>query len=221
MDDHAPATLISLYSDGMKTIAGAFLAVLLAALLAGCGPSPSSTPAPTVTSSGSESPSATPEPAAQALSIPECETLLPIALARSSFGDATEFLGESPAADYVSRFDIAGADEALDVASPSRTCSWGVPNSDGAFSLVFAEHVAGERPTLEAALAASGFSSVTMGTVTGFDIEREGMVSVEAATHLFTGDVWIFCDGTTLDLTGVVAGSALDALRTANPTLSL
>ncbi len=163
----------------------------------------------------------TPEATAEPLSIPECEILLPIALAQSQFGGATEFFGEFPATGFGGRFEVTETVAALAGASQSRLCRWGVPNSDGSFALVVAEIASEDRTALEAALPAAGFSAVTMGTVTGFDAEREGLVSVEAATHLFTGDVWILCDGTTLGLTGVVAASALDALRTANPSLAL
>jgi len=195
--------------------------VTLALLFAGCTPSPSLTAGPTDTPSGSGIPSATPEVTAEPLSIPDCETLLPIALAQSSFGGSTEFFGEFSAAEFGGSFEVTETVDALSGASQSRLCRWGVPNSDGSFALVVAEIAPEARSALEAALPAAGFSSVTMGTVTGLDAEREGMVSLEAATHLFTGDVWILCDGTTLALTGVVAGSALDALRTANPSLSL
>lgn len=192
-------------------------AVAIALLLAGC--TPTSTPIPTGSPSASATPSVT--PAAAPLSIPGCETLLPLALAQDLFSDSTEFFGEFPAVQYGGIFEGPEAADALAGASQSRLCRWGVPNSDGAFSLVVAEIAPEDRAALEAALPAAGFSAVTMGTVTGFDAESEGMVSSLAATHLFTGHVWIVCDGTTLGLTGAVAGSALDALRTANPTLGL
>ena len=49
----------------------------------------------------------------------------------------------------------------------------------------------------------------------------DGEIQIEAETHLFTGNVWILADDGSLAVSGVVAGSALDALRTANPTLGL
>jgi hypothetical protein len=187
-------------------------------VLAGCAPSPepTSTPVP----SGAPSAAPTPTPEAVPLGIPDCETLLPLALAQEYFSENTEFIGEFPP----SQFGVEGvpaAAAAVAGASQSRLCVWGVPFSDGAFSLLVAEITAGDRATLEAALPAAGFSAVTMGTVTGYDAERDGEVSTLADTLLFTGDVMIVCNGTSLDLTGVVTGSALDALRTANPTLGL
>lgn len=200
----------------------AIAGLMLATLLGGCAPSPAGTGSPAPSESApSATPTATTDPEPAPLTILECETLLPIALAQSSFGAATEFFGEFPAADLGSSFDVTETQDALASAQQARLCRWGVPNSDGSFALVVAQITPESRSALEAALASAGFSSVTMGTVTGLEAEREGMVSLEAATHLFTGDVWILGDGTTLPLTGVVAGSALDALRTANPSLSL
>lgn len=194
------------------------IAVVTVALLAGCTPSPPAAPEPSETSPESATPSATPEPAP--LSIPECETLLPLALAQEYFSDNTEFFGEL---DPV-QFGIDGvpaAASALEGAAQSRFCGWGVPNSDGAFTLLVAEISPDDRAAVEAALVTAGFSVVTMGTVTGYDAERDGEVSTLADTVLVTGDVLIVCNGTSLDLTGVVTGSALDAVRTANPTLGL
>jgi hypothetical protein len=194
------------------------IAAVTLMLLVGCTPVPT---APTQTPSGTPSeatPTATPEPAP--LGIPECETLLPLALAQAHFSENTEFIGEFPP----NEFGVSGVPEAAAAvagASQSRYCIWGVPFSDGAFTLLIAEVSPEDRAVVEAALPAAGFSAVTMGTVTGYDAEREGEVSTLADTVLFTGDVMIVCNGTSLDLTGVVTGSALDALRTANPTLGL
>jgi hypothetical protein len=60
-----------------------------------------------------------------------------------------------------------------------------------------------------------------MGTVTTYEFERDTDYGYFADTLLFTGDVLIVGGGTTLSLTGAVVGSALDALRTENPTLGL
>jgi hypothetical protein len=195
------------------------IAVVTLALLAGCaGPAPSDTPGPSGTPPESASPSATPEPAP--LGIPGCDALLPLVLAQDLFSENTEAFGELATI----QFDVFGVPEAADVlaaAAQSRFCGWGVPNSDGAFTLLVAEITPADRSLVEAALPAAGFSAVTMGTVTGYDAERDGEVSTLATTLLFTGDVMIVCNGTSLDLTGAVTGSALDALRTANPTLGL
>jgi hypothetical protein len=211
--DDGVTTSIPVVSRATRTL---LPVVVLTLLLVGCAPTPTSTP--TATPPASATPSASPEPAS--LTIPDCETLLPLADAQALFSANTEFFGEFAAA----QFGVEGVPEAataLAGASIWRFCGWGVPSSDGAFTLLIAEIAPGDRAAVEAALATAGFTAVTMGTVTGYDAEREGEVSTLADTLLFTGDVMIVCNGTTLGLTGAVTGSALDALRTANPTLGL
>jgi hypothetical protein len=209
----------------MRRIHALALPALVALALAACLP-PGAGPTPTPTGSSpsaSAAPTSTPSPTptVEPLAFPGCETMLPLATAQSLFSASTEFLGEFPAADFEGRFDLPAVYDVLDTASPATSCRWGVPNSDGVFFLVVAEVTPGERTALNGALSAAGYSSTTTGTVTALEKEEEGMVSSLAFTHLFTGDVWIFCDGTTLGLTGAVTGSALDAIRTANPALGL
>ena len=57
--------------------------------------------------------------------------------------------------------------------------------------------------------------------MTAFQLEGENEVGSVGFTHLFTGDVWIWCDGVSLGQSGAMAGQALDAMRTANPALGL
>jgi hypothetical protein len=153
--------------------------------------------------------------------IDACEELLTLAEARALFSDNTEFFGEFPGSDIFDRFEMPEVPVAIAAAAQSRTCRWGVPNSDGSFALMVAEITSAERATLTAALGAAGFATSTTGPVTTFELERDGMVSTESAVHLFTGDVWILSEGTGLGVSGPVAVSALDALRAANPTLGL
>jgi hypothetical protein len=202
-------------------LAFACAAALLIAL-SGCGPSaPEPTPSATAEPSPPATPSPTPTPTAEPLTLSGCEQLLPLDLAKSLFSANTEFLGEFPPAEFGGHFEIPEIASAIAAAPQARLCRWGVPNSDGAFTLLVAELDASDQAPLVAALTTAGFTSTTMGTVTAMELEREGMVSLEGTTHLFTGDVWILCDGTSVSLTGAVAGSALDALRNDNPTLGL
>ncbi|MDP3209413.1 MAG: hypothetical protein Q8M65_09725, partial [Rhodoglobus sp.] len=200
---------------------GALAAAALTALLAGCGPTPAPTPPATADSTPAESSTPAPDPAAEPLNIPTCETLLPIALAQSAFGGSTAFLSENVPTDYYPWYQLPAVNAAMSGVTVARSCTWGVPNSDGAFSLLVAEIDPGTRASIEAALTADGFTSVVMGTVTAREGEREGDFQLEAETHLFTGNVWILVDDGSLSVSGTVAGSALDALRTANPTLGL
>jgi hypothetical protein len=195
------------------------IAAVTVLLLTGCGPTtPSASPEPSETPSASATPSPTPEPAA--LVIPDCDALLSLELARSLFADNTEAMGELDPAQFGIE-DVPAAATTVSAATQTRFCGWGVPQSDGVFTLVVAEIAASDRAALETALVTAGFSDVTMGTVTTYEAERDGEVSTLADTLLFTGDVLIVGGGTTLGLTGAVVGSALDALRTENPTLGL
>ncbi len=199
-------------------------AAAIALLLAGCTPAAEpSTPeaSPSVTESPTATVEPTPEPVVEALTIPDCETMVPLALAKSQFSEATESRGEMTAAEYPVRFDVLGVTDALVGAETFRACAWAVPNSDGFFALAVASITADTRTSLQAELTAAGFASTTMGTVTAFELEGEGPVSGIGATYLFTGDVLIGCNGTSISLTGAIAGSALDAMRTANPALGL
>ncbi|CAN5124758.1 hypothetical protein BH11ACT5_BH11ACT5_02700 [soil metagenome] len=207
----------------MRSIHALIASAVLVVVLAGCTPS-APEPIPSPTPSATEvkpTPKPTPTITVEPLAIPECETLLPLATAKSLFSENTEFLGEQPAGEFVGRQTVASIPVVLSTASPSRACLWGVPNSDGAFQLVVAGITDAEIATLQSELTAAGYSETTMGTVTAFELEGENEVGSVGTTHLFTGNVWIVCDGSSLHLSGAVVGDALDALRTANPSLGL
>jgi hypothetical protein len=204
-------------------VTASLISAALVAALVGCTPTPAPgstgtaepTPAETVT----ETP--TPDPVVEPLTIPDCVTLLPVALAQSAFGDSTEFLDEIVPTEYYPWYQLPPVLTAISGVTLARGCWFGIPNSDGAFSFLVAEIDPATETSIEAALDAEGFSSTTMGTVTAREASRDGDISLEAETHLFTGNVWILVDDGTLEVSGIVAGSALDALRTANPTLGL
>lgn len=207
----------------VPTTVATLISAALVATIVGCtpvpGPGPSESPDPKPTETVTSTP--TPDPVVEPLTIPDCETLLPIALAKSSFGESTEFLDETVPTEYYPWYQLPPVITAISGVTLARSCWWGIPNSDGAFSALVAEIDPATRATIEAALDAEGFSSVLMGTVTAHEAERDGEFSLEAETHLFTGNVWILVDDGTLEVSGIVAGSLLDQLRTANPTLGL
>lgn len=195
-------------------------ATLVMIALAGCGPvgvEPSASPTASASAEASASPSPDAEP--QPFAISECETMLPLILAQQVFSENVEFAGEVPIADFGGRFDVPEIGVALSEASQSRLCRWIVPNSDGSFTLAVAELQEAPRDVLIVALSGVGFAPSTDGLTTTLKLEREGQVSVESQTHIFTADVWIFVDGTGLELTDTVSSFALDVLRAANPTL--
>ena len=210
----------------MTRIGTTLIAAALIALLAGCDPvaptptaSETSDPKPTESVTPTETETA--DPVVESLTIPDCETLLPLALAKSSFADSTVFLGENVPTDYYPWWQVPAVNSAIAGVTVARSCWWGIPNSDGAFSLLVAEIDPATRASVEAALTTEGFYNVYMGTVTGREAGRDGDNGYEAETHLFTGDVWILSDNHGVEGAGIVAGSALEALRAANPTLGL
>ncbi|WP_354500969.1 hypothetical protein [Mycetocola sp. 2940] len=189
--------------------------------LAGCA-APGAEPSPT-DPSASPTPSATasPTPTPESLTIVECEVMLPIDQARAIFAEDTEFLGERPPTESGGWFPLAEIDSTLADAAQAKACTWGVPNSDGVFTIHAVEVTAEQRSSLEAALADEGFTDVSTGTATSFEKSGETEVSPIAATHLFSGPLWIMANSNDLSTTGAVANAALEAHRTANPTLGL
>jgi len=205
----------------MKRIHGLIASAALVAALAACTPLPPVvTPSPTPTASAVKpTPKPTPTVTIAPLAIPDCATLLPLATAQNLFSANTAFLGEQPASEFVGRMTVPSIPVVLATASLAKGCLWGIPQSDGLFELVVAGITGAQRATLQAELTAAGYAETEMGTVTAFELAGDNEVGSTGTTHLFTADVWIVCDGTSLSLSGAVTGSALDALRAANPSL--
>jgi hypothetical protein len=209
----------------MKRIHGLAASLVLVAALAACAPTPPEpTPTPTVSKPAVKptlAPSPTPSVTIPPLAIPDCETLVPLDIAREYFSPNTEFLEEQPASDFTGRESLASIPVVLGTASPARVCFWGIPNSGGLFWVNVAGITEPERTTLQGELTAAGYAQTSMGTVTAFQLEGENEVGSVGFTHLFTGDAWIWCDGVSLGQSGAMAGQALDAMRAANPALGL
>ncbi|MGV8895056.1 MAG: hypothetical protein ACOH1U_01180 [Rhodoglobus sp.] len=199
--------------------------VAVALGMSGCvpsGPTPTPTPTPTAEPfTASAVPTATASPTGEpaVLAIPECEAMVSIELARASFSEFTEYLGELSTTVYLADLTSPELVAASAGAAPARACLWGVPNSDGGFTLFVGSGVDGAR--IQAELAAEGLSSVTMGTVTAMEATFDTVIGSRADTHLFTGEVWIVAHGTNLSLSGTIAGAALEATRAENPSFDL
>jgi len=211
-------------SRARASLAASFLAAALVAGLTGCDltvdvrPTPESTdPAPIETAAPTE----TAEPVVETLIIPDCETLVPLSLAKSSFADSTVFLAEGVPAEYYPWWQVPAVNSAISGVTLARSCWWGIPNSDGGFNLLVAEIDPAMRTSLDTTLESEGFYPLFLGTVTGRESGRDGDNGYEAETHLFTGNVWILSDNHSVDGAAAIADSALEALRSANPTLGL
>ena len=205
-------------------VAAALLAAALIPVLAGCDVTveiPSTTESAEPTPIETVTPTETADPVVETLTIPDCETLVPLALAKSTFADSTEFLGELVPTEYYPWWQVPAVNAAISGVTVARSCWWGIPNSDGAFSLLVAEIDPATRASLEAALDGEGFSPLFLGTVGGREAGRDGDNGYEAETHLFAGDLWILSDNHSMEGTAAISDSALEALRAANPTLGL
>ena len=203
------------------------IAAALVAALSGCSLSvtlPTDEPsAPTSTSTPEpdsvESPTATAEPAA--LSIPGCDSLLTLDLAKSLQGPTTVFLGESPANEYTPWFEVPAVRTAITGLTEGQSCWWGIPNSDGSFYVLVTEIDPSTRASVESALTAEGYSTAVVGARTVRAKEGDDDFTYRGEVHQFSGDLWILSDGANLDISGVAADSAFDAIDAANPTLGL
>jgi hypothetical protein len=210
------------------TVTTAFLiSAALVSALAGCSISVTplstspSTPAATEPTAVAESPDpeTEPDPEPASLTIGGCDDLFTREQAKSLLGRTAVLFEEKPASDYGIWFDVPALRAEISGLSGGVSCWWGIPNSDYSIVLMVAKIDPSTRASIEATLDTEGFSSVVMGTVTARELAPDE--EYRAETHLFAGDLWILSDGPVTDMTGTVTGSALDAIRTANPTLGL
>ena len=201
------------------------ISAALVSALSGCSPTiilPSAepaTPSSTTPPTDAETPTPTPEPVA--LGIPGCDNLLTLDQAKSLQGSTTVFLGESPANEYSPWFEVPAVRTAISGVSVGKSCWWGIPNSDGSFYVFVAEIDPATRASIESALTADGYSSAVVGARTVYSKEGDADFTYRGEAHQFSGDLWILSDGANLDISGVAADLAFDAIQAANPTLGL
>lgn len=189
-------------------------------VLAGCVPSESTTsssPAPTATATLSVTPSSTPVPTPDPLILPGCDTLLPLSDAKSLFSPSTVVLGADDTIP-IRGDELPEIETAAGNASIAKNCIWGVPNSDGGFTVIVTDISEADATNLQDALLDFGFVGATAGTVTTLEKEFETAVGMTAQTHYFVGDLWIYVSGTSTELTVNVADAVLDEVQLANPT---
>jgi hypothetical protein len=193
--------------------------LMLILALSACGGGSSGTATPTAIPSASPAPSstATPLPTAEPLVIPGCDDLLPLATAQSIFSPATIKIDEIDSA--ISRtYEVAELDTVATNATIAKNCAWGIPNSDGFFTLTIADISETDSANLKAALLAFGYSGATDAGVTALEMASDNEIGSQGRTHYLVGDLWIYVDGTSLDLSTTVADRVLDEIRIANPT---
>lgn len=186
---------------------------------------PASPPEPTETSSPAPSPAPSPSPSPtgsaspddpDAAVLPECDRLLPLDTVRAVFGDDAEAI---PAAgDPADHMPGPLAASTVRAAAQAEMCTWGIPFSDGGFSVVTAELTSDARSRLVRSLRSS--SSYTERAVAGepaFSYEAESELGSTTVVYVFVDTVWITVDGT-LDLRSArqIAREAVEAVRLAN-----
>lgn len=198
-------------------VAAAASALLLCAVLAGCA---QAAPESSVTSSApsaTAAPSSTPIPTPDPLIIPGCDTLLPLTDAKSLFSPSTVVLGADDTVPIRGE-ELPEIDTAAGNASIAKNCIWGVPNSDGGFTVVVTDISEADAANLQDALLATGFTGASAATVTTLEKEFETAVGWSAQTHYFVSDLWVYVSGTSTELTVNVADAVLAEVRLANPT---
>ncbi len=175
-----------------------------------------STPPPSATPTPTASPSPTPDAGGPGAVLPACANLLPLSTVHALFGDAAEPIETGgSAADH-----MPGPLAADTVRSARQTemCTWGIPFSDGGFSVITAELTRSARDRLIASLrAASSYAERTLDGEVSFTHEEESELGTTAVVYVFVDDVWITVDGTlSIGTAREFAGSAVDAVRAAN-----
>lgn len=204
-------------------IAASLIATALVAVLAGCAfpiETPTTSATPELTPVETVAPTETAEPVVEPLSIPGCDELLTLAQVQSVLAAPTAVLiAEEPANTYTPWYydpkpSVVSAISGLTVA---RMCWWGVQNSGYGFTVLVGEIDPATRSSIEAALPAAGFTATTLGARTVYGIESDDNDTAES--HQFNGDVWILSNGPDLDITGVAADHAYEAMLAANPGL--
>ena len=171
-------------------------------------PSPSPTPSPSATPGSPDSP--------DAAVIPSCGELIPLPVVHALFADAAESIAVTGSpADHMPGPLAA---RTVRAASQADMCAWGVPASDGGFSVVTAEIAPTSRNELISALReASGYRERALGGEVAFTREVDNELGTTTVAYVFVDTVWITVNGTLDTRTArELAAEALDAVRVAN-----
>lgn len=158
---------------------------------------------------------------AASLELPPCAELIDLAIAKQDFAEGSEFTAELLAAELPGAMPGPLAKTAAAQASPAHGCVYGIPFSDGAFTVA----VMGLTPDAAAPLRAgmeSGFTAMPVGDAIGYghSYDGGGLYASYAALYLLRGPAWIAVTGPGEPATYQrIAASALERLVAANPGL--
>jgi hypothetical protein len=205
------------------------VAVLSAALL-GCTPAGESDPTPSASASATSSPSPdatsdgppmTEPPAAEIdLEALACTDLLDLAIAQSNFGADAQFIADLGPGEFTGIMAGPVAETALTEATQRIGCIWGIPQSDGAFTVVVAALPQASRDTLTTALGSSTFTGSLIGTSPAYTWERDDALGTVTTVYAFASPLWVTVtgSGTTGSQTEITT-DVLDHLRALYPSL--
>ncbi|MBH0052902.1 hypothetical protein I6E74_01805 [Salinibacterium sp. SWN139] len=168
-------------------------------------------------SSAPTEPTAEPTPVVEQLVIPECSTMVPLDVAKSSFSESTVLLAEENFLD-VNEWSMPEEAAAISNASVAKDCWWGVPRGDGFFGLAVIDIDSTHRATLASALLDEGAVETALGSVTVLNVLTLSGLNDIYDTHYFADDVWIHGTANSDRLSTKLADAALEQIRVANPT---
>ena len=202
----------------------------LSIALVGCTPSgdPDPTPSASDTASTEPSPDATSdgppmtEPPADEIDLDAlaCTDLLDVAVARAQFGPDAQFIAQLDPGELTGIMAGPGAETALTEATQTIGCIWGIPQSDGAFTVVVAALPQASRDTLTTALGSSVFTGSLLGTSPAYTWERDDALGVFTTVYAFASPLWVTVTGAgTTSSQTEITGDVLDHLRALYPGL--
>lgn len=161
--------------------------------------SPSPTDSRGTPATGAASPTAEPDatPTSQRAAFPDCANLLGIEQVRASLDDDDRVEGPDPL-EVIEAPDVLGpaAQDLFETATDVVGCSYGIPQTDGNFSVVVLDIDAGAASELVSALVASDeYEHTTRGDIAMFSRGiPEGLGTYLG--YAFADDVWAIVHGT-------------------------
>lgn len=202
----------------------------LTAALVGCTPSGQADPTPSDSASASTLPSpsaASDDPPVTDAPVDEidleslaCTDLLDLAVVQAQFAADAEFIAQLGPGEFTGIMAGPVAETALTEAPQTIGCVWGVPQSDGAFTVVVAALSQSSRDALTTALGSSVFTGSLIGTAPAYTWEREDALGLLTTVYAFASPLWVTVTGagTTGSQTEITA-DVLDHLRAIYPSL--
>jgi hypothetical protein len=202
--------------------------VALSVALVGCTPAPEPEPTPSASASTAPSPDATSDgppttdPPADEIDLDAlaCTDLLDLAVAQAQFGADAQFIAELGPAEFTGIMAGPVAENALTEATQKIGCIWGIPQSDGAFTVVVAALPQASRDTLTTALGSSVFTGTLIGTAPAYTWERDDALGMFTTVYAFASPLWVTVNGAgTTSSQTEITGDVLSHLRTLYPSL--